>query len=40
MVVRQDENGDALIDGEQVQIGGNDTYVSLFRIHWRNNVCH
>ena len=38
MVVRQDENGDALIDGEQVQIGGNETYVSLCRKHWRKKV--
>ena len=38
MVVRQDENGDALIDGEQVQIGGNETYVSLCRKHWREKV--
>ncbi len=35
MVVRQDENGRALTGGEQVQIGGNETYVSLCRIHWR-----
>ncbi len=35
MVVRQDETGKALIEGEQVQIGGNETYVSLCRRHWR-----
>ncbi|MEP2641181.1 thymidine kinase [Roseobacter sp.] len=35
MVVRQDENGKALRDGAQVQIGGNETYVSLCRRHWR-----
>ena len=35
MVIRQDENGRALTDGEQVQIGGNETYVSLCRRHWR-----
>ena len=35
MVVRQDENGNVLADGAQVQIGGNDTYVSLCRRHWR-----
>ena len=35
MVVRQDETGNALMDGEQVQIGGNETYVSLCRRHWR-----
>ncbi len=35
MVVRQDENGRALTDGQQIQIGGNETYVSLCRRHWR-----
>lgn len=38
MVVRQDENGIALTDGEQVQIGGNEAYVSLCRKHWRKKV--
>jgi len=36
MVVRQDQNGKALIGGAQVQIGGNETYVSLCRRHWRS----
>ncbi len=35
MVVRQDEHGRALHEGAQVQIGGNDTYTSLCRRHWR-----
>ena len=35
MVVRQDEDGNVLRDGAQVQIGGNETYVSLCRRHWR-----
>lgn len=35
MVVRQDDDGNALMEGEQVQIGGNETYVSLCRVHWR-----
>ena len=35
MVVRQDESGRALLEGDQVQIGGNETYVSLCRRHWR-----
>jgi thymidine kinase len=35
MVVRQDDQGRALTAGEQVQIGGNETYVSLCRRHWR-----
>lgn len=38
MVVRQDENGNALTDGAQVQIGGNETYISLCRRHWREAV--
>lgn len=38
MVVRQDEDGNALADGEQVQIGGNETYVSLCRRHWREAI--
>ncbi len=35
MVVRQNEQGQALTGGAQVQIGGNETYVSLCRRHWR-----
>ena len=35
MVVRKDDQGRILTDGDQVQIGGNETYVSLCRIHWR-----
>ncbi|MFT4013736.1 MAG: thymidine kinase [Paracoccus sp. (in: a-proteobacteria)] len=35
MVVRQDGQGRALHEGAQVQIGGNETYVSLCRRHWR-----
>ncbi|MEM8538882.1 MAG: thymidine kinase [Pseudomonadota bacterium] len=35
MVVRKDDAGRVLTDGEQVQIGGNETYVSLCRKHWR-----
>jgi thymidine kinase len=35
MVIRQDEKGRALTSGEQVQIGGNEVYVSLCRRHWR-----
>ena len=38
MVVRQDESGKALRDGAQIQIGGNETYVSLCRRHWRETV--
>ncbi|WP_380053529.1 thymidine kinase [Falsihalocynthiibacter sp. SS001] len=35
MVVRQGEDGEILKEGAQVQIGGNETYVSLCRRHWR-----
>ncbi|MCX7558883.1 thymidine kinase [Sulfitobacter sp. F26204] len=38
MVVRMDSGGHALKDGAQVQIGGNETYVSLCRRHWRAAV--
>ena len=36
MVIRRDSDGRAQSDGAQVQIGGNDTYVSLCRRHWRD----
>lgn len=35
MVVRQDDQGDPIKEGAQIQIGGNETYVSLCRRHWR-----
>ncbi|MBN2906394.1 MAG: thymidine kinase [Rhodobacteraceae bacterium] len=35
MVVRMGPDGQAVQDGAQVQIGGNETYVSLCRRHWR-----
>ena len=38
MVVRNDAEGRALRDGAQVQVGGNETYVSLCRRHWREAV--
>ena len=38
MVVRQDEDGNTLTEGDQVQIGGNETYVSLCRRHWREAI--
>ena len=38
MVIRQDGDGNAIISGEQIQIGGNETYVSLCRKHWREEV--
>ena len=38
MVVRKGPDGRALRDGAQVQIGGNETYESLCRRHWREAV--
>ncbi len=38
MVVRKDDAGTAQREGDQVQIGGNDTYISLCRRHWREAV--
>ena len=38
MVVRKGPDGKALSDGAQVQIGGNETYASLCRRHWRDAV--
>ncbi|MFN3578639.1 MAG: thymidine kinase [Tabrizicola sp.] len=38
MVIRRGPDGRALTDGEQVVIGGNETYVSLCRRHWREAV--
>jgi len=34
MNLRIDDSGKAVIQGEQVEIGGNDRYVSLCRKHW------
>lgn len=33
---RIDRNGDIIIEGEQVEIGGNDRYISVCRKCWRN----
>ena len=38
MVIRKGPDGKALTDGAQVQVGGNETYVSLCRRHWREAV--
>ena len=38
MVVRKDETGAVLCDGAQIQVGGNETYVSLCRRHWREET--
>lgn len=38
MVVRKDEYGQVMTGGEQIAIGGNDRYVSLCRVHWREEM--
>jgi len=38
MVVRKDAQGNVLQDGAQVMIGGNESYISLCRRHWREAV--
>lgn len=38
MVVRKDADGQVLHDGAQVMIGGNESYISLCRRHWREAV--
>ena len=38
MVIRIDSEGRALTEGAQVEVGGNDRYVSLCRRHWREAV--
>jgi len=38
MVVRNGPDGKPLMDGAQILVGGNETYVSLCRRHWREAV--
>ena len=38
MVIRRGPDGRAVTDGVQVVIGGNETYVSMCRRHWREAV--
>ena len=38
MVVRIDEQGEPVRSGTQIQIGGNDQYVSLCRVHFKESV--
>lgn len=40
MVVRKDPDGRPMRDGDQVVIGGNETYQSMCRRHWRQAVGH
>ena len=35
MVTRLTETGETVTDGAQIEIGGNDKYVSLCRLHWK-----
>lgn len=38
MVVRTDENGNAISSGSQVEIGGNERYVSMCRKHFHQQI--
>ena len=38
MVVRQDERGEVVREGAQVEVGGNEKYVSLCRRHWEEKM--
>ncbi|MFW5654155.1 MAG: thymidine kinase [Roseicyclus sp.] len=38
MVIRVDETGRALTEGAQIEVGGNDRYVSLCRRHYREAI--
>ncbi len=38
MVIRRGPDGRAVTSGDQVQIGGNETYISLCRRHWREET--
>jgi thymidine kinase len=37
MVIRLDQDGNAITQGSQVEIGGNDRYVSMCRRHFKEN---
>ena len=39
MVVRMDEQGEPMREGSQIEIGGNDRYVSMCRKHFKENFC-
>lgn len=40
MVVRLDENNQAVREGSQIEIGGNDRYVSMCRKHFKEQVIY
>ncbi|AUI65799.1 MULTISPECIES: thymidine kinase [Glaesserella] len=37
-VIRMNENGEAVKDGDQIQIGGNDSYLSVCRLHYKEKL--
>jgi len=40
MVVRLDESNQAVREGSQIEIGGNDRYISLCRKHFKELVIY
>jgi thymidine kinase len=39
MTVRLDEEGNAIREGSQIEIGGNERYVAMCRRHFKSYVC-
>ena len=38
MVIRMNDDGEPVIEGAQVEIGGNDRYVSVCRKHYKETL--